>query len=207
MSNITGIIDIVGIIVSVLIIIIVSDWSKDMDDSQNDQEVISDIRSGKIIPNPDNPRELIYADRARDSEVIWSSNDSNQEVENSEEALNAQEEFSDSDDSDDSTDNERDEFTLHDFYNKWQTQPCTSLEICEFEDDERRVGLRSGPLNKQELLFQPEETESKSSDDGDCDDYWKYVRKSRKWGCDDYWKYEPKETVTKSKQPVFYFDP
>ena len=88
MSNITRII----VSVSVFIIIIISDWSKDMDDSPNDQQVISDIRSGKLIPNPDNPRELIYIDRPRESETIWSSN-SNEQVKNSEEALNAQEEI------------------------------------------------------------------------------------------------------------------
>ena len=178
MNNITRIIDIVGITVSILIIIIVSDSKpfcqlresedSDMDDSPNDQQVISDIRSGKLIPNPNNPRELIYVDRPRDGEVIWSSSyDNKQEVENSKE-------------SDESDDNEREEFTLDDFCNKWQSQPCTSMEICEYEDDERRVGLRSEPLNKQEPSFQSEDTDSKSSEDDNNDTYWRQFNLANK---------------------------
>ena len=85
MSKIAIITDIVGIIVSVFIIIFVSDWNKNMDDSPNDQKIIDDIRSGKLIPDPDNPKQLIYVDRPKESETIWSSSDNNQEVENTEE--------------------------------------------------------------------------------------------------------------------------
>ena len=188
MSKIAIITDIVGIIVSVLIIKFVSDWNKNMDDSPNVQQGVSEEKTCK---------DIYYCSESSDEEEEGHNDYHDNSIwENSVK-------FSDSDDS---TDNERDEFTLDDFCNKWQRQPCTSMEICEYEDDERRVGLRSGPLNKQEPLFQSEETDSKSSDDGDYDDYWKHVRKSKDWRCDDYWKYEPKEKqkkVTESKQPTF----
>ena len=45
-----------------------------------------------------------------------------------------------------------------DFYSKWQSQPRTSMEICEYEDDYKRVGLRSESP-------QSEVTDSESSDD------------------------------------------
>ena len=41
------------------------------------------------------------------------------------------------------SDSNAEKFTLDDFYNKWQSQPCTSMDMCEYEDDEKRVGLRS----------------------------------------------------------------
>ena len=152
MSKIAIITDIVGIIVSVFIIIFISDWDKNMTDSPNDHQVIDDIQSGKLIP--DNPK---------DSEVIWSSNDNNQEVENTEEV-----------------------------------KTCKDIYYCSESSDEE--GHNDKSIWENSVKFSDSSDDSKSSDDGDYDDYWKHIR------C----KYEPKEEqkkVTESKQPTFYFDP
>ena len=168
MNNITRIIDIVGITVSILIIIIVSDSkpfcqlhkSKDseMNDSPNDQKA----QNTEEVLN--NEEDVYYFGESSDDGEYGFDHDDYYDKSIWENSVK----FSDSDDS---TDNERDEFTLDDFCNKWQRQPCTSMEICEYEDDERRVGLRSEPLNKQEPSFQSED--SKSSDDNNNDTLWK----------------------------------
>ena len=119
-------------VVSVFIIIFASDWSKDMDDSPNNQQIVDNIRS-KLS-------EIIFSDSPNDQQIV---------------------------------DN-----------------------------------IRS-KLMDSEIIFSDSE-DSKSSDDGDYDDYWKHVRKSKERGCDDLHKYEPKEEqkkVTESKQQTFYFDP
>ena len=94
---------------------------------------------------------------------------------------------------DSDSDSDAEKFTLDDFYNKWQSQPCTSMEICEYENDEKRVGLRPGS---------PEETGSKSSDDGDYDDYWKHVRKSQDRESDDFHIYVPREEQKRTREKM-----
>ena len=62
--------------------------------------------------------------------------------------------------SSDSDGDEKEKFTLNDFYSKWQSQPCTSMEICEYEDDEKRVGIRPKSPNRdhdRERTFTPGE--------------------------------------------------
>ena len=170
MSKIAIITDIVGIIVSVLIIKFVSDWNKNMDDSPNVQQVVSDIRTQE-----DENTEVKTC-----KDIYYCSESSDEEGHNDYHDKSIWENSVKFSDSDDSTDNERDEFTLDDFCNKWQRQPCTSMEMCEYEDDERRVGLRSEPLNKQEPLFQSKDTDSKSSDDNNNDAYWRQFNLANK---------------------------